>query len=86
MVALRNLENPCLVGDAGSGKTQVAELCSVVLNIPFVTLNLHKNTDVSDLIGQVRPIRNRSEIALQLEMYEQMLLDAPQQKFFIQRI
>ena len=51
MIALRYKENPCLVGECGSGKTQVTELCAALLNLDLIAVNLHKNTDVSDLIG-----------------------------------
>ncbi|CAL6107242.1 Midasin [Hexamita inflata] len=85
MLALRHLENPCLIGDCGSGKTQVAELCAAVLNLPFNCINLHKNTDVSDMVGQLRPIRNRSELQNQLAQYKQLSLENPN-VFYTQQI
>ncbi|KAH0571036.1 Midasin [Spironucleus salmonicida] len=69
LLALQNHENPTLIGDCGAGKTQVAELIAVVLNIQMESINLHKNTDVTDFVGQLRPVRNRSEIEELITQY-----------------
>lgn len=44
-----------LVGETGCGKTTLAELLSFVLNRPFYSINCHKHTEASDLLGSLRP-------------------------------
>lgn len=44
-----------LVGETGCGKTTLAELLSYVLKRPFYSINCHKHTEASDLLGSLRP-------------------------------
>ncbi|KAA1117838.1 hypothetical protein PGT21_025055 [Puccinia graminis f. sp. tritici] len=50
-----------LVGDAGSGKTSVCEALSLFTNHRLRSINLHRNSEVGDLLGSQRPIRQRAE-------------------------
>jgi len=50
-----------LVGDAGSGKTSVCEALSLFANQRLRSINLHRNSEVGDLLGSQRPIRQRAE-------------------------
>lgn len=44
-----------MVGETGCGKTTLAELLSYVLKRPFYSINCHKHTEASDLLGSLRP-------------------------------
>ncbi|KAI7944893.1 hypothetical protein MJO28_010588 [Puccinia striiformis f. sp. tritici] len=50
-----------LVGDAGSGKTSVCEALSLFADHRLRSINLHRNSEVGDLLGSQRPIRQRAE-------------------------
>ncbi|WAQ89034.1 hypothetical protein PtA15_10A457 [Puccinia triticina] len=50
-----------LVGDAGSGKTSVCEAISSFADQRLRSINLHRNSEVGDLLGSQRPIRQRAE-------------------------
>jgi len=54
-----------LVGETGSGKTSVCQVFADSISRRLLALNCHQNTETADLIGGLRPIRNRS--ALQAE-------------------
>ncbi|KAL4259301.1 Midasin, partial [Pleurotus pulmonarius] len=57
--ALRFNEPVLLVGETGSGKTSICQLYADTLSRELHTLNCHQNTESSDLIGGLRPVRNR---------------------------
>ncbi|KAG6377007.1 hypothetical protein JVT61DRAFT_1050 [Boletus reticuloceps] len=57
--ALRFNEPVLLVGETGSGKTSVCQLYAEVVSKHLHTLNCHQNTETADLIGGLRPVRNR---------------------------
>ncbi|KAF8443019.1 hypothetical protein L210DRAFT_3759383 [Boletus edulis BED1] len=57
--ALRFNEPVLLVGETGSGKTSVCQLYAEVISKHLHTLNCHQNTETADLIGGLRPVRNR---------------------------
>ena len=48
-----------LVGETGCGKTTLAQMMSEIYNIPYYYMNCHKNTEVSDFIGNWRPCRDK---------------------------
>ncbi|OAV87958.1 hypothetical protein PTTG_03235, partial [Puccinia triticina 1-1 BBBD Race 1] len=50
-----------LVGDAGSGKTSICEAISSFANQRLRGINLHRNSEVGDLLGSQRPIRQQAE-------------------------
>jgi len=58
--ALKNHEPVLLVGETGSGKTSLAEFMAKSLGRDLVMLNCHQNTEVGDLLGSQRPVRNRT--------------------------
>ncbi|KAI0715617.1 P-loop containing nucleoside triphosphate hydrolase protein [Cerioporus squamosus] len=58
--ALRFNEPVLLVGETGCGKTSVCQLYAEVLNRTLRTVNCHQNTETADLIGGLRPIRNKA--------------------------
>ena len=57
--ALRFNEPVLLVGETGSGKTSVCHLYAEVVSKHLHTLSCHQNTETADLIGGLRPVRNR---------------------------
>lgn len=58
--ALRFNEPVFLVGETGCGKTSVCPLYAEVLGRVLCTVNCHQNTETADLIGGLRPIRNKA--------------------------
>ncbi|KAF8635894.1 hypothetical protein AX15_000074 [Amanita polypyramis BW_CC] len=58
--ALRSNEPVLLVGETGSGKTSVCQVYADSIRQKLVGLNCHQNTETADLIGGLRPVRNRS--------------------------
>ena len=49
-----------LVGDTGSGKTSVCQVYADASSQSLLTLNCHQNTETADLLGGLRPVRNRA--------------------------
>lgn len=60
--ALRFNEPVLLVGETGSGKTSVCQVYAEVVGKHLHALNCHQNTETADLIGGLRPVRNRGAI------------------------
>ena len=58
--ALRFNEPVLLVGETGCGKTSVCQLYAQILSKELYAVNCHQNTETSDLIGGLRPVRNRA--------------------------
>lgn len=58
--ALRFNEPVLLVGETGSGKTSVCQVYADAVKQRLIGLNCHQNTETADLIGGLRPVRNRS--------------------------
>ncbi|KAJ7625290.1 midasin nuclear AAA ATPase [Mycena polygramma] len=58
--ALRFNEPVLLVGETGSGKTSVCQIFADAASKRLHGLNCHQNTETADLIGGLRPVRNRS--------------------------
>ncbi|OSD02514.1 midasin [Trametes coccinea BRFM310] len=58
--ALRFNEPVLLVGETGCGKTSVCQLYAEVLGRALRAVNCHQNTETADLIGGLRPIRNKA--------------------------
>lgn len=57
--ALRFNEPVLLVGETGCGKTSVCQVFAQALGQHLHSLNCHQGTETADLIGGLRPIRNR---------------------------
>ncbi|KAF8890020.1 P-loop containing nucleoside triphosphate hydrolase protein [Gymnopilus junonius] len=51
-----------LVGETGSGKTSVCQVFADASAQRLLTLNCHQNTETADLIGGLRPVRNRGAL------------------------
>lgn len=58
--ALRFNEPVLLVGETGSGKTSVCQAYAEAVGRRLQTVNCHQNTETADLLGGLRPIRNRA--------------------------
>ncbi|PFH53375.1 hypothetical protein AMATHDRAFT_1433 [Amanita thiersii Skay4041] len=58
--ALRFKEPILLVGETGSGKTSVCQVYADAVGQKLLGLNCHQNTETADLIGGLRPLRNKS--------------------------
>jgi midasin len=58
--ALRSNEPVLLVGETGSGKTSVCQVYADAIPRRLFSLNCHQNTETADLIGGLRPVRNRT--------------------------
>ncbi|KAI0314077.1 hypothetical protein OF83DRAFT_1165344 [Amylostereum chailletii] len=67
--ALRCNEPVLLVGETGSGKTSVCQVYADAVQKHLYSVNCHQNTETADLIGGLRPVRNRA--ALETEMLQQ---------------
>ncbi|KAJ3798746.1 P-loop containing nucleoside triphosphate hydrolase protein [Lentinula aff. detonsa] len=63
--ALRFNEPVLLVGETGSGKTSVCQVYADITSRRLHGVNCHQNTETADLIGGLRPVRNRSSLELE---------------------
>lgn len=63
---LRFNEPILLVGETGSGKTSVCQVFAEAASQRLLALNCHQNTETADLIGGLRPVRNRSALNAQI--------------------
>ena len=70
--ALRSKEPVLLVGETGSGKTSVCQVYADAVNKRLLSLNCHRNTETADLIGGLRPIRNKA--AVEAETFSEVSL------------
>lgn len=57
--ALRFNEPILLVGETGTGKTSICQLYADAVSQQLHMLNCHQNTETADLLGGLRPVRNR---------------------------
>lgn len=57
--ALKFNEPVLLVGETGSGKTSVCQVYADITSQHLHGINCHQNTETADLIGGLRPVRNR---------------------------
>ncbi|KZV73642.1 hypothetical protein PENSPDRAFT_268056 [Peniophora sp. CONT] len=60
--ALRFDEPVLLVGETGTGKTSVVQVFADAVGRELFQLSCHQNTETADLIGGLRPVRNRAAI------------------------
>lgn len=60
--ALKYNEPVLLVGETGSGKTSVCQVYADALNKRLFPVNCHQNTETADIIGGLRPVRNRATL------------------------
>ncbi|TCD70746.1 hypothetical protein EIP91_001775 [Steccherinum ochraceum] len=73
--ALKFHEPVLLVGETGSGKTSVCQLYAQVLGRKLHALNCHQNTETADLIGGLRPLRNRAAMESDIASDAQSVLE-----------
>ncbi|KAL1666977.1 hypothetical protein GGF50DRAFT_125186 [Schizophyllum commune] len=72
--ALRFNEPVLLVGETGAGKTSVCQIFAGATAQELCGVSCHQNTETADLIGGLRPVRNRHAIeAAILEDAQQVL-------------
>ncbi|KAG4304078.1 hypothetical protein PORY_002442 [Pneumocystis oryctolagi] len=64
--ALKNNEPVLLVGDTGTGKTSICQAIAKSHSLFLHIVNVHQNTESSDIIGAQRPIRNKDIICKRL--------------------
>ncbi|KAF5333007.1 hypothetical protein D9758_015177 [Tetrapyrgos nigripes] len=60
--ALRFNEPVLLVGETGCGKTSVCQVFAQATQQQLLALNCHQNTETADLIGGLRPVRDRRSL------------------------
>ncbi|VDB91850.1 unnamed protein product [Peniophora sp. CBMAI 1063] len=60
--ALRFDEPVLLVGETGTGKTSVVQVLADTVGRELFQLSCHQNTETADLIGGLRPVRNRAAV------------------------
>jgi midasin len=60
--ALQSNEPVLLVGETGCGKTSVCQMYADAKSRALYSVNCHQNTETADLIGALRPIRNRTSL------------------------
>ncbi|OAX84399.1 hypothetical protein ACJ72_01231 [Emergomyces africanus] len=64
--AIEHNEPVLLVGETGCGKTQICQAIAEIYGKKLFTINAHVNIETGDIIGALRPLRNRSAIEGQL--------------------
>lgn len=74
--ALRFNEPVLLVGETGSGKTSVCQVYADIVHKKLHSLNCHQNTETADLIGGLRPVRNRAAIESEVLQEASTILEA----------
>ena len=60
--ALKFREPVLLVGETGTGKTSVCQIFAEASSQRLISLNCHQNTETADIIGGLRPVRNRNTL------------------------
>jgi len=58
---LHHDEAVLLVGDTGCGKTTVVQLLALLLQRPLHTVSCHAHTEAADILGSLRPVRQRQD-------------------------
>jgi midasin len=60
--ALKFREPVLLVGETGTGKTSICHIFAEATSQSLLTLSCHQNLETADIIGGMRPVRNRSAL------------------------
>lgn len=60
--ALQSNEPVLLVGETGCGKTSACQMYADAKSRALYSVNCHQNTETADLIGALRPVRNRAAL------------------------
>ncbi|KAF7795347.1 hypothetical protein EIP86_006504 [Pleurotus ostreatoroseus] len=74
--ALRFNEPVLLVGETGCGKTSVCQVYAEILSKTLYAVNCHQNTETADLIGGMRPVRNRGSTQVAILRDASVLLES----------
>jgi midasin len=64
--AFKTNEPVLLVGETGSGKTTICQVCAQHTHTHVHIVNAHQNMETGDLIGSQRPVRNKDAVNSQL--------------------
>lgn len=64
--AFKTNEPVLLVGETGSGKTTICQVCAQLSHTHLHIVNAHQNMETGDLIGSQRPVRNKDAVNSQL--------------------
>jgi midasin len=73
--ALRFDEPVLLVGETGCGKTSACQVYAQAVSKHLHSLNCHQNTETADLLGGLRPLRNRAAVESQGIIEVNLLLE-----------
>jgi midasin len=65
--AFKNKEPVLFIGETGTGKTTVCQMYAAQHGQHIKILNCHQSTETADIIGGLRPIRNREGILKNIE-------------------
>ncbi|GBG32276.1 Midasin [Hondaea fermentalgiana] len=55
-------EPALLIGETGCGKTTVCQMLAIEADLALQILNCHQNTDTADILGSLRPMRNKNQL------------------------
>jgi MoxR-like ATPase len=69
--SLRHQEPVLLVGETGCGKTTICQVLALLRAQQLHVLNCHQNTETSDFLGSLRPVRGKHQI--QIEFRQRVL-------------
>jgi midasin len=74
--AMKFKEPILLVGETGCGKTTIVQLLSQLMNRKLYCVNCHMNSEGSDFLGGLRPVRDHTNkvIILKLNDYCKIML------------
>lgn len=65
-----------LVGETGGGKTTICQLVSVLNSQQMLSINCHMHTESSDFLGNLRPVRDRTDGSKLFEWVNGPLIEA----------
>ncbi|XP_078040889.1 midasin [Augochlora pura] len=65
-----------LIGETGGGKTTVCQLLSSIRQQEFSVVNCHMNTEASDFLGSLRPVRDHKDSQKLFEWVDGPLIKA----------
>lgn len=76
------MRNIMLRGPAGTGKTEAAKAIAAGLGLPYLFLTCSANSEIYDLLGQILPVTESSDIGKLREKYslpsaEDIMMDPP---------
>ena len=72
----RPMRNFLLRGNAGTGKTEGAKAIAAGLGLPYLHLTCSANTEIFDILGQMMPVTENHNHAVQYPTFEDIRMDA----------